>query len=1584
MTLMLVGVVLVLLVLGIRYLLQRRKAAAGAPNAAPGEASAAAPASRIDARDLSSMDRARQTFLEGLSLASRLRFRFYRPFVVLGDSADGKTAVISHYLDWQGQAARFNPPYTDHPLVQFYLGSSVVVYELSAVMLQEHSKEVARSLDRFFREVFRIHPPEVVIALRLDEHMDQQLPRLIPLAQALRGRLDTLSRDNRKSVRVRLALTHLDQVEGFLSLRRFLDAAQLPMSIPLSPLMRPEGVQHCLDSYNDYLNQALRDGTPQEFEAILTCLELLPERLGWLPAFLQELARPELASQPPVLEHLYLCAVGAASTPETAVSSQGFEIGNPFRAASMLDVAEALSRSNRRHRNIAASIFAVGATVLTLVSGFKAQRLNHAQELLDGIDGAELGMSREVFSQLVERPAEEVARDGFGLARNSDQIGSVGEEESRSNQLEQSSLLAATQQTQARERLKGCATGKKGASGVVPPPRAGELPASEEVPPGLEPSEGLQGAGQGAGLPPDVEGEGPPGAEGGPPPRRGPRPYGQPPDVAAPYGMGGRSEQEAEEAQAKRFMTGQALRDACRVETEQGLRRPLFVRQGAQEAQLLEVGRVLRALDTMDNLLWVPSFFHVELKAEAIYRFKRAIRQQFLLKGLREGADEGTLGRIYYALGLLYLRRDTEAENDARPFGFDLDPQHFADALSMPRDLAEDYSVFTQRPWQCPLDVRYWKVIDKAVSTVEAQELALEAKRTLSSMSETDGGTSATTSATREGQRRTSSGAKATRARTRAGSSGAGSGRTLRTTDADGTGAEPQEELIGHGLHDFSTLQGWSAFLNDLRQLWRKGTPRQVHFQQAQQESQEALAALIRLRQYDLQGEIYPYLPHEVRFCMPPPEQSMAELEKWTYQQQKPLRSLLSLINNTSLLPEYQRGMTLMELRRVLIVPQALPNDAVSRIELQLEGQQLVFEAARWKTFATRVRNLSLVERFMTDRALEEDNFLFFTRQAKYPPEQLWLCEASQTTTAPGCADFPRCELPGFYTSAAYFDAMRSLELFDPWLEALLLERPTKERFRSLVQSDARLYIGRYQQALFCYYQDFQVGSMGLSEQLAELSRPASSLTSMLEDVARHADSTLPAPEWEAFVESVQKEARESGQANASTSAEVAGQAGAASAGASGVSKLPVPPGAPASAAAGTASADSTAASGSSGSSGSSGASGSERMASPQDDERLIYLRPLEVFQPVLDVMAGEKGEHPRMAAFHRLMGSLASELAQEDVQRQSWNMPPVPLDDLAVGLDQYVSVSARYALKDLRGEVVEPRTTLQAWLQELRLDQDARLSLPFRRPVDALLEHGRRSLAQYLSTIWQQGLWPQLRERSRYRPFAPYSTVMLEPDELSPWLSPAGTFWEQVERLLSPVLLKRPDGTYVPRVWSSRERLLPDCMLERLNHLTRARAMLWDEKGTARELPVQVQALPLPERVEELAPISVTLRVGASSVLSFNQRPVDSTLMVPWEEPYSVSLEVRALKLTMVDDRNRRSNVKTLNDAPEVFGALVVPPSPWALQELLAQGTSEEGHLYTWTVWVGRKPVPVTFRVRPDPYASLVRAVQKECGDAL
>lgn len=1567
MTLMLVGVVLVLLVLGIRYLLQRRKAAAGAPNAAPGEASAAAPASRIDARDLSSMDRARQTFLEGLSLAARLRFRFYRPFVVLGDGADGKTAVISHYLDWQGQAARFNPPYTDHPLVQFYLGSSVVVYELSAVLLQEHSKEVARSLDRFFREVFRIHPPEVVITLRLDEHMDQQLPRLIPLAQALRGRLDTLSRDNQKPVRVRLALTHLDQVEGFLFLRRFLDAAQLPMSIPLSPLMRPEGVQHCLDPYNDYLNQALRDGTPQEFEAILTCLELLPERLGWLPAFLQELARPELASQPPVLEHLYLCAVGAASTPETAVSSQGFEIGNPFRAASMLDVAEALSRSNRRHRHIAVSIFAVGATVLTLMSGIKVQRLNHAQELLDGIDGAELGMSRDVFSQLVERPAEEAAHDGFGLARNSAQLGSVPEGESSSSPVGQSTLLAATERTQARERLKGCATGKKGAAAVVPPLREGEIPASEDTPGGSGPSERLEGAG----LPPDLEGEGPAGSEGGPPPRRGPRPYGQPPDVAAPYGMGGRSERPADEAQTQRFVTGQALRDACRMETDQGLLRPLFVRQGAQEAQLLEIGRVLRGVDTMDNLLWLPSFFHIELKAEAIYRFKRAIRQQFLLKGLREGADSGTLGRIYYALGLLYARRDPEAENTARPFGFDIDPQHFADALSMPRDLVEDYSVFTQHPWQCPLDVRYWRLIDKAVSTVEAQQLALETKRTQNSMSEADG----RKLATQEGQRKTSSGAKGTRSGARGMASAAGSDRAERTAAADDTGTEEQDELIGEGLHDFSTLQGWSSFLNELRQLWRKGTPRQMHFQQAQQESQEALAALIRLRQYDLQGEIYPYLPHEVRFCMPPPEQSMAELEKWTYQQQKPLRSLLTMINNTSLLPEYKRGMTLMELRRVLIVPQVLPNDAVSRLEIQLEGQRLVYEAERWRSFATRVRNLSLVERFMLDRGMEEANYLFFAPQAKYPPEQLWLCEASQTTTAPGCADFQRCELPGFYTSAAYFDAMRALELFDPWLDALLLERPTKERFRSLVQSDARLYIGRYQQALFCYYQDFQLGSMGLSEQLAELSRPASSLTSMLEDVARHADSTLPAPEWEAFAESVEKEARESDASGTSASTEAAGTTAAASA----ASELPAPPGAPpaAAAAAGTGSADPAAAT-------ASGATRAEQGTSPQEDERSIYLRPLEVFQPVRDVMAGEKGEHPRMAAFHRLMGSLASELAQEDVQRQSWNMPPVPLDDLAVGLDQYVSVSARYALKDLRGEVVEPRTTLQAWLQELRLDQDARLSLPFRRPVDALLEHGRRSLALYLSTIWQQGLWPQLRERSRYQPFAPNSTVMLEPDELAPWLSPAGTFWEQVERLVGPVLLKRPDGTYVPRVWSSRERLLPDCMLERLNHLTRARAMLWDEKGTARELPVQVQALPLPERVEELAPISVTLRVGASSVLSFNQRPVDSTLMVPWEEPYSVSLEVRALKLTMVDDRNRRSNVKTLNDAPEVFGALVVPPSPWALQELLAQGTSEEGHLYTWTVWVGRKPVPVTFRVRPDPYASLVRAVQKECGDAL
>lgn len=1568
MTLMLVGVVLALLVVGIRYLLQRRKAAAE-QGAAPGEASASAPAARIDARDLSSMELARQTFLEGLSLASRLRFRFYRPFVVLGDSADGKTAVISHYLDWQGQAARFNPPYTDHSLVQFYLGSSVVVYELSSALLQEHTKEVARSLDRFFREVFRIHPPEVVIALRLDEHMDQQLPRLIPLAQALRGRLDTLSRDNRRAVRVRLALTHLDQVDGFLSLRRFLDAAQLPMSIPLSPLLRPEGVVHCLDPYNDYLNQALKDSTPQEFEAILTCLELLPERLSWLPAFLQELARPELSSQPPILEHLYLCAVGAASSPEATVSAQGFEIGNPFRAASMLDVAEALSRSNRRHRHIALSIFAVGAALLTLASGIKAQRFNHAADLLNGIDGAQLGMRRELFSQLVERPAEQAAREGFGLARpstksksNEDDSTNSSSNSSNSNDSTSSSnstqaleanLIVAAEREQARTRLVSCASGTGEAAAVVPPAGpeddpalpsrdyAGEQPASE-------PQEGSRGLG------------GPAGA--GRPPRPGPRPYGQPPEVAPTDGLR-RSERNAEEEHERRWATEESLRQVCQNENVEGLQRPLFVRQGAQEAQLLEVGRVLRAVDKMDNLLWIPSFFHVELKAEVIYRFKRAIRQQFLLKGIREGADEGTLGRIYYALGLLYASRDADAEDPNRSLGFELDVQHWAEALSMPAELVDDYSTFTQRPWDCPLNRSYWRQIDRAVSSVEEKQAELTTKRTLSSMSEAG----SVTMASRVGQRQPDRGSsKSTQG---AASQKQGERRTKSVWDDSGVGAS--ELLSGHGLHDFSTLQGWSAFLNDMRQLWRKATPRLMHFNQAQQEAQQALAALLRLRRFDLQGQIYPNLPHEIRFCMPPPEQSMAELEKWTYQQQKPLRALLSMVSNTTLLPEYQRGMTLMELRRVLIVPQDLPTDSIPRIEVQLEGQRLTFDAERWKVFATRVRNLSLIERFMADRALEEDNFLFFVPQAKYPPEQLWLCEPTRTSTAPGCADFPRCELPGFFTSAAFFDAMRALERFDTWLDGLLLEKPTKERFRSLVQSDARFYIGRYQQALFCYYQDFQVGSMGLSEQLAELSRPASSLTSMLEDVARHADATLPAPEWDAFVEGVQRELQKSDQGVPATAAE-----------ADPADPLSAAPGVP-SALGASKTADGAAAQEADAAK-TAGSGGGAAAAISQDDDRSIYLRPLELFQPVRDVMAGEKGEHPRMAPFQRLMGSLASELAQETVQQQSWEMPPVPLDDLAVGLDQYVSVSARYALKDLRGEVVEPRTTLQAWLQELRLDQDARLSLPFRRPVDALLEHGRRSLARYLSTIWMQGLWPQLRERSRYRPFAPNSTVMLEPEELAPWLSPTGTFWEQVERLVGPVLLKRPDGTYAARVWSSREPLLPSCMLERLNQLTRARSLLWDDKGTALELPIQVQALPLPERVDELAPISVTLRVGASSVLSFNQRPVDSTLLVPWEEPYSVSLEVRALKLTMVDDRNRRSNVKTLNDAPEVFGALVVPPSPWALQELLAQALTEEGNLYTWTVWVGRKPVPVTFRVRPDPYASLVRAVQKECADAL
>src|SRR5205085_1132256 len=119
---------------------------------------------------------------------------FFQPFVVLGESASGKSLLISKYTDWKGQAAQFYPSYSVDPQLQIYVGSKAVIQEVPSTLLADTSTVARTALLRLWRPLFRKREPIAVLTFSAAALRQATPESLRTQAQTLRGKLNVLSR----------------------------------------------------------------------------------------------------------------------------------------------------------------------------------------------------------------------------------------------------------------------------------------------------------------------------------------------------------------------------------------------------------------------------------------------------------------------------------------------------------------------------------------------------------------------------------------------------------------------------------------------------------------------------------------------------------------------------------------------------------------------------------------------------------------------------------------------------------------------------------------------------------------------------------------------------------------------------------------------------------------------------------------------------------------------------------------------------------------------------------------------------------------------------------------------------------------------------------------------------------------------------------------------------------------------------------------------------------------------------------------------------------------------------------------------
>ena len=219
--------------------------------------------------------------------------------LVIGDAGCGKTGVIDHYADWQGQEFSFHPSTIDDPLLQIYQGSKSLVLEFGASLLYDTSPAAYVALKKLWR---RLPPsPQTVMVIDASTLLSPQAELLRQSGHALFGKLKIFGKLEGKPLPLILALSHMDKVPGFVEFCVFLEEAGIPLQIEFPEKDGINRLDTCLEGFQQHLPRALVTRPAQDYLKIVAFLNEAPRLLKVLIDFLRVAGLEQDVASPPVV-----------------------------------------------------------------------------------------------------------------------------------------------------------------------------------------------------------------------------------------------------------------------------------------------------------------------------------------------------------------------------------------------------------------------------------------------------------------------------------------------------------------------------------------------------------------------------------------------------------------------------------------------------------------------------------------------------------------------------------------------------------------------------------------------------------------------------------------------------------------------------------------------------------------------------------------------------------------------------------------------------------------------------------------------------------------------------------------------------------------------------------------------------------------------------------------------------------------------------------------------------------------------------------------------------------------------------------
>lgn len=326
-------------------------------------------------------------FLKNLPPSYERSILNFEHFVVLGAAASGKSRVIDAFSDWRRQAKQLPGSQSHDADLPTYLASGIVITELPARFLADHSTRCLTALRNLWAPLYKNRAPTVVVVVDVDQIKQGTPESVVELAESVRAKINLLSQIRKKPIEVRVVLTHVDTVPGYAEFARFCRDQSIALKLDFKA-SDGEGTSAQLnewfDGMREHLPRVLTKSTPSDYLKIVAFLRKTPELTPSVAKFLSSLFTHEVLSRDPIAGGVFLAAEAAG-------------VANPLERA-----AERGPGPDPRRRHLIATAAVASAFVAYFLAAFYEQNalVKAADEAIAAYDPASRIYDRELRARL--------------------------------------------------------------------------------------------------------------------------------------------------------------------------------------------------------------------------------------------------------------------------------------------------------------------------------------------------------------------------------------------------------------------------------------------------------------------------------------------------------------------------------------------------------------------------------------------------------------------------------------------------------------------------------------------------------------------------------------------------------------------------------------------------------------------------------------------------------------------------------------------------------------------------------------------------------------------------------------------------------------------------------------------------------------------------------------------------------------------------------------------------------------------------------------------------------------------------------